>query len=175
MRYLENDYELLYLVQENSEEALEYLFKKYENLIKARIKAFKIKPKNYDDFYQEGLLALDKAIRTYDERFGKSFNKYFDLILQRRFMQILRREQRYVYDTMYVEQFYDIIEESKVLYHLELEEMIRNIEANLSGFEKQVFECRVKRNLNTGETAKLLNCTTRQVYNAMLRIRQKLK
>ena len=26
MRYLENDYELLYLVQENCEEALEYLF-----------------------------------------------------------------------------------------------------------------------------------------------------
>jgi len=134
MRYLENDYELLYLVQENCEEALEYLFRKYDNLIKMRIKAFKIKKKNYDDFYQEGLLALDKAIKTYDDRFGKSFNKYFDLILQRRFIQILRNEQKYVYDTMYVEDFYEIIEEPKVLYNLEYEEVLQNVEQNLSDF-----------------------------------------
>ncbi|HPT89088.1 MAG: sigma-70 family RNA polymerase sigma factor [Acholeplasmataceae bacterium] len=175
MRYLENDYELLYLVQENCEEALEYLFRKYDNLIKMRIKAFKIKKKNYDDFYQEGLLALDKAIKTYDDRFGKSFNKYFDLILQRRFIQILRNEQKYVYDTMYVEDFYEIIEEPKVLYNLEYEEVLQNVEQNLSDFEKKVFECRVKKNLSSKETAQLLNCSIRQVYNAMLRIRQKVK
>lgn len=175
MYYLENDYELLYLIENNHEEALEILYRKYDNLIKARIKGFKIKQKNYDDFYQEGLLSLDKAIKTYDDKYGKSFNKYFDLILQRRFIQILKKEQKHFYNTVYVEDFYDVVEECSVPYNIEYEETTEEICKLLSDFEKKVFECRIKKNLKTADTAALLNCSVRQVYNAMLRIRQKVK
>lgn len=175
MYYLENDYELLYLIENNHEEALELLYKKYDNLIRSRIKSFRIKTKNYDDFYQEGLLSLDKAIKTYDDKYGKSFNKYFDLILQRRFIQILKKEQKHFYNTVYVDDFYDVVEEYSAQYNLEVEEKNEEICNLLSDFEKKVFECRIKQNLKTAETAEILNCSIRQVYNAMLRIRQKVK
>lgn len=41
--YKYNDYELLYLIQEMDDEALDIMLKKYIPLIKARIKAFRIK------------------------------------------------------------------------------------------------------------------------------------
>ena len=38
--YLENDNELLYLIKNHDEEALELMFKKYENLILSKIQKY---------------------------------------------------------------------------------------------------------------------------------------
>jgi RNA polymerase sporulation-specific sigma factor len=61
MIYQYNDSELLYLMYEDCEIALGILFNKYSNLIKKRLSDFRIHAKNYDDFYQEGLMMLYKA------------------------------------------------------------------------------------------------------------------
>ena len=50
--YKYNDYELLYLIYEMDDTALDIMFRKYISLIKARIKAFRIKPSNREDFLQ---------------------------------------------------------------------------------------------------------------------------
>ena len=54
--YQYNDYELLYLISEHDENALDIMYHKYMPLIKARIAAFRIKRYNQEDFFQEGLL-----------------------------------------------------------------------------------------------------------------------
>ena len=95
--YQYNDYELLYLISENDDTALDIMYQKYIPLIKARIAAFRIKPYNFEDFYQEGLFTLCRALQTYRPDYNKTFTKYFDLILQRHFIQLLRKESNYFY------------------------------------------------------------------------------
>ena len=102
MIYNYNDYELLYLIREKSDEALEIMYRKYTPLIRKRILDFRIQV-NHEDFFQEGLLALDIAIRRYIDLYDKTFNKYFDLILQRRFIQILRKQEKHYYNVYNLE------------------------------------------------------------------------
>ena len=72
-----NDYELLYLMNEFDEEAERILFEKYTNLIKAKIRKFKVKSRYKDDFMQEGYYMLMIAIRTYDEFSNKTFKNIY--------------------------------------------------------------------------------------------------
>lgn len=175
MIYAENDYELLYMAKENQEEAVHLLFDKYQNLIKARIYGFRIKPKSYDDFFQEGLIMLHKAIETFDPKYNKTFNKYFDLLLQRRYMQILKKEQPHFYNVTYSADFYDFVEEYAAPYQASYGDIDFGFVENLSKFEKKVYQLRVVEGLKTKDVCSILECTTRQVYNAILRIRLKVK
>ena len=106
-----NDYELLYLMSEFDEEAERILFEKYTNLIKARIRKFGVKPRYKEDFVQEGLYMLVVAVRTYNELSNKTFNKYFDLILQRKFLKIIQKEKNYYNDV-------DLREEENIIKYL---------------------------------------------------------
>ena len=138
MEYKYNDNELLYLFSEGVEEALEILFDKYVGLIRKRILSFKIQLRFRDDFFQEGQIALLTAIRTYNPYFYKTFNKYFDLLLQRRFIKILKKEKNYIYNVSLYEE-YSLLP----LFLKEEEECGYEKEYNLgflSEFEKQIFE-----------------------------------
>ena len=86
-----NDYELLYLMNEFDEEAEKILIEKYSVLIRFRIYKFKVKDRYIDDFMQEGLYMLLIAAKTYNEMSDKTFTKYFDLILQRKFQRLIER------------------------------------------------------------------------------------
>ena len=119
--YQYNDYELLYLISEQDELALDIMYKKYIPLIKARIAAFRIKEFNREDFFQEGLFMLHKAISTYRPDSGKTFNKYFDMILQRHYIQLRRKESKHFYNVVLTDEL-DYLKEEKeegiVLYTL---------------------------------------------------------
>ena len=90
-----NDNELFYLVGENSEEALNIIYKKYNPIIKAICKkylnlAYKI-GLEYDDLYQEGMLGLFTAIRKYDETMNILFYTYACLCIKGNIMNLLRK------------------------------------------------------------------------------------
>jgi RNA polymerase sporulation-specific sigma factor len=171
--YQYNDYELLYLISENDDTALDIMFQKYIPLIKTRIRSFKIKYWNYEDFLQEGLLMLHRAIQTFNPESRKTFNKYFDLILQRKFIQLLRKESHHFYnvdlvgigDTLMEEQVYS----QPIIDYREI----------VSRCHFSCFESKVLHFLTQGEKisniAKELNVTVKQVYDANDRIRRKMK
>ena len=71
---------------------------KYLNLIKARAQKFGVKERYIDDFIQEGLFMLIIAARTYDSNSEKTFNKYFDLILIRKFQRLMEKEKEYFFN-----------------------------------------------------------------------------
>ena len=89
-----NDYELLYLIYEGDEEALGTVFNKYDPLIKKKLYDFKIARGLYDDFYQEGLIILYLAVKTYNPFLNKTFTRYFELLLTRRIMTLLRNVKK---------------------------------------------------------------------------------
>lgn len=169
--YQYNDYELLYLIQENCDIALDIMFKKYVPLIKSRIRSFHIKEWNKEDFFQEGLISLYKAITTFREDKNKTFTKYFDLILQRKYIQILRKESNNFYNV-------DLIGAGEYL-----SEPIICFEDNLTEVMKECifseFEAEVLKNLRLGakarEIALILGCRPKQVYDATDRIKKKVK
>ncbi|HOR17854.1 MAG TPA: sigma factor-like helix-turn-helix DNA-binding protein [Bacilli bacterium] len=171
MIYKYNDYELLYLIYEKQDEALELMFKKYESLIRTRIRDFHIKSKNYDDFFQEGLIMLKIAIETYDIYERKTFNKYFDLILQRKIREILTRESKY---------FYHVVIQDNMDYLLsEVKETSFKIEENwkvgLTALEKQVFEMMYESKKDISQIAKEILCDERKIYNAIYRAKKKIR
>jgi RNA polymerase sporulation-specific sigma factor len=163
-----NDNELLYLLYEGEEVARQLLFKKYKFLIYKRLRAFRIKDKNFDDFFQEGLMALNDAINHFNPYYHKSFNKYFDLILQRRIISILRRESDYFYNVMLVEDIWGYIAEEPVMYD---QPILTN---NLNDFETDVFNLRFKQNYKAKEISELLHCDIKKVYNTIYAVKQKI-
>ena len=77
-KYHINDYELLYLISEMNDYAFEILCMKYAPMIKRRFKDLGISQRYYDDFFQEGLIMLNKAVKTYKVTSIKSFNNFLN-------------------------------------------------------------------------------------------------
>ena len=81
-----NDYELVYLIRfEQCQVALDFLYMKYSRFIWKQIHVLHVNHYEQDDFHQEGLLMLHKAVTTFNEAKNKTFMRYFDLILKRHF------------------------------------------------------------------------------------------
>ncbi len=164
-----NDSELLYLVYEGESVATDILIKKYVGLIYRRVNGFKIKNKNFEDFIQEGLMALNDAINTYVPIYNKTFTKYFDLILQRRIITILRKDSKYFYNVTLVEDFYGEVQEQGFCYNDEVYDF------EFNELEKEVFKLKFLRNYKPNEISTLLNCDLKKVYNTIYIIKEKIR
>ena len=68
-----NDYEVVYLVKENDEEARKIIFNKYIPIVRKLASKYSMSAKwarvDFDDLVQEGLIALNDAIDKYDEHY----------------------------------------------------------------------------------------------------------
>ncbi len=165
-----NDYELIDLIRENNEEAIEIMYEKYDSLIKNRVARFKIKPSMFEDFVQEGRLALNKAIQSYKMDSTKTFNKFFDMILQRRFITILKQNQKDFYNIVYVDDIFSLIKEDQeepLLDHLE--------DVQLTDLEQVIYQMRYVEQYKPREIAEILKMDAKQVYNACNRIKKKIE
>lgn len=164
-----NDNELLYLLYEGEEVAQKIIYKKYSNLIYKRLRDFRIKDKNFEDFFQEGLMALNDAINHFNPYFHKTFNKYFDLILQRRIIGLLKKEKEYFYRVTLVGSFWSCcLLEEPIFYDRWLSF------DNLTQFEHKIYQLRFKQNYKAREISKLLNCDIKKVYNTIYTVKQKV-
>mgnify|MGYP004686242223 FL=1 len=85
-----NDYELLYMNGLSSEEARDILFEKYMFMIKKMIVKFNVQPNEKDDYFQEGLIALNKAIKTYKETSNMTFTRFVEMLIYHRFVDLTR-------------------------------------------------------------------------------------
>ena len=89
-----NDYELIYMVRENDDNALETLFDKYKPLVvKVALKYFdsvKNKGIDFDDMVQEGLITVGQAISSYNVESNSLLYSYVLLCLERHFMTFCR-------------------------------------------------------------------------------------
>lgn len=164
-----NDYELIELIKENNEEATEIMYQKYDSLIKNRVSRFNIKPSMFEDFVQEGRLALNKAIQTYKMDSAKTFNKFFDMVLQRRFITILKQNQKDFYNIVYVDDVFSLIGEKSN------DTVLESIDdSDFTQLEKQIYQYRYMENYKPREIAEILKMDAKQVYNACNRIKKKI-
>ena len=97
MIYNYNDYELLYLIKEQNEKALNILINKYIPLIYSIINRWNINYYEKEDYFQEGLYCLNIAINTFSDKYNKTFTKYFELIWNRRIISLVKSKVEYTY------------------------------------------------------------------------------
>ena len=185
-----NEYELIYLAQEQNEDAREYLYNQYQpiiDIIQYKIKKLNIDPK---EIYNIALLALDDAINYYNADLKASFSTYATVIVRNRVNNYLREyrsnKNNYLNNTLSLEDEYiDFIlidffinYQKDPLTNLKkrenYQELLNKIKNNLSSFEYEVYILYID-GLNYQQIAKILSKNPKQIDNALQRIKNKLK
>ena len=92
-KYL-NDFELCFYVQENDDDALELLLKKYkpciDNIIRPYFQKYKYTGIELEDLYQEAKIGLLKASRSYDSNNKNLFITYAYTCIERQVISYCR-------------------------------------------------------------------------------------
>ena len=191
-----NDYEILFLVNEKNENAEEILINKYKNLINKYIEEYKtIALQNgleECDLYQEGLLGLTNAIKTFDQSKEASFFTYANICIKTKIQTAIRNSsskknialnQSVSLDNLINSEtanYYDIICDSKndiserLLKQEEQQQLFNKVEECLTPFEKQVLKLKTN-SYSNDEIATKLQKDKRSIENAINRIRNKYK
>jgi len=109
-----NDYELIYMVAENDEDAFSILYNKYYPLLKKYAgmyyQYYKSYGIEYDDLCQETYLAFDRAIRYYRDSEETLFYTFLCITIRSRILNYIKRFQSRKnsvhLDTLSLEQIY---------------------------------------------------------------------
>ena len=191
-----NDNELVYLCSENNEEASSVLIDKYRNCIlntlKEYLKEYDIRGMEIADLYQEGLIGLIHAIKTFNQNKDVTFYTYANACIKNSIVSAMRQSFRkknnilnnsYSLDNLIEDtnsSFYEIFKDENadpsnlLLDKEESNEIIEKIRAKLSESEKEIFELRLK-GLSNSEIAELLDKDKKIIENTMYRINKKYK
>lgn len=132
-----NDFELLYLVGEGSEQALHILYQKYFVYVnKIASKYFAYGDKR-NDLVQEGLMIIHRCIKTFNQGMTVSFFSYLSISLHRRFAGLVRTSyyQHTVFlkdnesgyggkNGNYYQKKYSFLNQGRYFFHEELDVLI---------------------------------------------------
>lgn len=191
-----NDFELLYLAEDNSEEVNEIIYKKYEPVIKYYAKKYNnlIEGKgiDYNDLMQEGLIGLVHAINNFKKQKNIKFSTFAFICIKRKILSAVRdanRKKHSILNESYSLD-YKLGEDEKELMEVTsninggIEDVLvskednkifnRMLNESLSDFEKMVYDLRIN-NFTYEEIAHTLGKTEKSVERALSRIREKIK
>jgi hypothetical protein len=165
-----NDYELIYLISEGSEIALNLLYKKYYIYINKIVSKFSIPSHKREDMIQEGVDIFFRSIKNFNpDKYSYTFFNYFKISLERRIYRILKRTT--YYDSNLVFSEVDFVDynsgrKGKVDIYKSL---------LLDEEEKEIFEeCFIK-GVSLGDLAKAKNLTYKKIYYKAICLRERLK
>ena len=136
-----------------------------------------------NDFVQEGLLALMRACRTFDDQGGSSFGSYVSLLVERRFISIIRgsQSQKAVPDSALVridgmeEELTDVVRspEERLMEKEQLRQVLHRLRTVLSAREYEVLMLFAS-GLSYSKISNKLNISEKSVDNALQRARRKV-
>lgn len=188
MDYQYNDYELIYMIKESSEEALKIIIDKYDPIIKnmafSYAKKYSMFNFDVDDLIQEGRIALYNSISKFDENKNILFYSFLLICVKRAMNNVVRkafRKQDLLIDDYVENDNYDMNIPDKTNYQpfniledIEMDKHIIYFKNSLSDLESAIFELRLN-NFKYAEIAKLLDIKLKKVDNEMMKIKIKLK
>lgn len=85
------DLELVTMTRSGISAAEEELVKRYFRLVCAKTRRYYLTGWNNEDFIQEGMMGLIRAIRCYDPQKNSSFAAYADLCIRRQLYSVLKK------------------------------------------------------------------------------------
>ena len=191
-----NDYEILYLIEENMEDAQVLLYNKYRPLILSIAnKYFKIIEGcslEMEDLTQDGYIGLDRAIKKYSTNRNCLFYTFAILCIERQMQTAIRNQQNNknnilnnavsLENTLPLSDMVigDTLEDNSIIdplnFILQKEKEIKLIhfQHDLSIVQAQVFQLRYQ-GFTYNEIAQLLDLSKKSVDSHLVRIRQKLR
>ena len=192
-----NDYELLNYVSENNDEANEILYNKYLPLIQTTAKKMykycSNKGLEINDLIQEGMIALNHAIETFDDTKDTTFYTYAKTCIERRIISEVIATRRLKHKNLNESVSLEIANEKgeevnienllgdnsynpeQIIIDCEInKEFIEQIKAMLTDYEEQVFDLKIN-NFSYKEIAEILERSPKAVDNAIQRIRIKIR
>lgn len=192
----EIDNELLYLISDNSEEASQILYKKYEPVINYYAnkysKVVEGKGIDYNDLVQEGHIGLINAIDGFKDQKDIRFSTFAFLCIKRSIISAVRNASRKKHSALNesysldyniddVEGSFDNVVSSSVggledlLVSKEQAELFnKKLLDELTDFEKEVYDLRIN-NFSYDEIATMLGKTNKAIDSVLFRIRIKLR
>ena len=177
-----DDNTLARLSKNGDDNAFNELAMRYLNTINFIARKYSAEGYEQNDFVQEGLLALLYACRTFDENGSSGFKNYMSVVVERRFISIIRRmnTKKTVPDSALVqidglsEELEDNAQspEQLLMDREQLSTMQSKLKDILSDKEYQTLMLYAS-GLSYGSISKQLGVTEKSVDNALQRVRRK--
>jgi RNA polymerase sporulation-specific sigma factor len=189
------DEELVKLIRnENNKEALEFLMKKYREVVNMKAGKYFIIGAERDDMIQEGMIGLYKAIKSYEINKQTSFKSFANMCIERQMISTIKMSNRQkhtplntylslnistgeekeegkdlidIFDANLVEDPLETITKKEYYRYVE-----NTMEKSLSDFEKKVLH-RFLNGESYEQISTKLETPIKSVDNAMQRIRRK--
>lgn len=197
MEYEDNDYELLYLISEDNEEAKELFYKKYKPTIEIKAKKYypmvKTSGIELNDLMQEGMIGLSKAINDYQEQKNIKFVTFANTCIERQILtfvrSITRDKHKLLNSSLSMDTtinssgrpLKDVVSDDKNVNPEDLfienelaTELDKEISNKLSDQEREVFILRMK-GFSYKEISILLNITPKSVERTIARAKNKIE
>ena len=190
------DEELIDRLRDGDTRITDYIMDKYKNLVRSKAGTMYILGANREDLIQEGMIGLFKAIRDYDSGRDASFYTFADLCISRQMYSAVQAAGRMkhiplnTYISLYGEgtgggedEEGDVLSaladrglgpEEQFIDRESVERLEQQIERELSGFEKQVFELYIT-GMGYSQIAKLLGRDEKSTDNALQRLKGKIR
>ncbi len=179
-----DDNTLSSLVKDGDDNAFNELAMRYLSTINFIAHKYSAEGYEQQDFVQEGLLALLYACRTFDENSSSGFKNYMSVVVERRFISIIRRNsaQKAVPKSALV-QLDDVSETLEDLSHTpedfllckeHLDAVLNNLRNVLSKTEYDVVML-YGNGLSYKEISKRLSISEKSADNALQRARRKIR
>lgn len=192
-----NDSELLFMVNEENEDAKDILYKKYYYIIEQAMRKYAktiIKSGvEYKDVYQEAMLGFADALDKYNDSKETQLATFITLCVKRRLSNLLRAatstKSKFNKDILSIDYDYenydstliDIISDDNKYNPLiniatkeNLEATINSCEAKLSPFETKVFDLMILE-YDYKQIAAILKESPKKIDNTVQRIKRKIK
>jgi RNA polymerase sporulation-specific sigma factor len=191
-----NDYELIYLVEEKDENALNILYDKYKPIVDLKAKKYLKYGKKigleYEDLYQEGMLGLSEAIVSFDQEKNAQFKTFANLCMERQIFSLLKKASRKKHtllndsvsldekinddENTLLDVFFEKGTNPSELYEYKesKKELFEKIYSILTPLEKEVFDLKIN-NFDYNEISQLLNKSYKSVDSSIQRIRIKVR
>ena len=181
-----NDYELMYLIKENDEDAVNLMIGKYEPIIINMARKFYPKVKLFgaemDDLVQEGRIAVIKAINSYNQNSVSIFYTYVCICIERRMITYLRNlstsKQSPLNYSIGEDRVFSIadmsLEPVNYLTQMYVEESIVNSKYLFDFLDSNIFELRYN-GFSYREISELLDIPIRMVDSRLSKMRKTLQ
>ena len=189
------DNELLYLVSEKNEDAINLLYEKYKYIVDITVNkyirsAYALNV-DMDELYQEAYVGYADAIKSYNDDKKMQLRSFISLCVERRLQNFIRRnntskikvlKEAYSFDNEIGDDLTladivgdnrnnpEVIKEEKE----SLKKLRESIDAVLNSSEKEVFKLLLN-DFSYEDTAAILGINLKKVYNIVYRIRAKIK
>lgn len=190
-----NDYEIMYMVSENDDNAVDILYEKYYPIVSAMASKYLLQAKKYgldlDDLIQEGYIGLFNAIKHYRSDKGTIFYTYVILSIRSKMLNCIKSSGNIknkvlnssvsIYDSLSISEGGElldvIIDESgdypeEKFEMKELEESIKNYLYSLDLLDSSIFELKMN-GFTQREISILLNLSSSLVSKVWIRMKKK--